>query len=95
MAVSSDQRTLFLTNFGSNSLQVLDIDHLPIDPKLPPEIAKNPVIARPGSDTKFFVIGWRLSFRRLPGADTRDRIGWRVHQILPGDEMPFGGLNLA
>jgi DNA-binding beta-propeller fold protein YncE len=41
MAVSSDQRTLFLTNFGSNSLQVLDIDHLPIDPKLPPEIAKN------------------------------------------------------
>jgi len=41
MAVSSDQRTLFLTNFGSNSLQVLDIDHLPIDPKLPPEISKN------------------------------------------------------
>ena len=41
MAVSSDQRTLFLTNFGSNSLQVLDIDHLPIDTKLPPEIAKN------------------------------------------------------
>ena len=41
MAVSSDQRTLFLTNFGSNSLQVLDIDHLPLDPKLPPEIAKN------------------------------------------------------
>jgi DNA-binding beta-propeller fold protein YncE len=41
MAVSSDQRTLFLTNFGSNSLQVLDIEHLPIDPKLPPEIAKN------------------------------------------------------
>jgi DNA-binding beta-propeller fold protein YncE len=41
MAVSSDQRTLFLTNFGSNSLQVLDIDHLPIDPKLPPEIARN------------------------------------------------------
>jgi DNA-binding beta-propeller fold protein YncE len=41
MAVSFDQRTLFLTNFGSNSLQVLDIDHLPIDPKLPPEIAKN------------------------------------------------------
>ncbi len=41
MAVSSDERTLFLTNFGSNSLQVLDIAHLPIDPKLPPEIAKN------------------------------------------------------
>jgi DNA-binding beta-propeller fold protein YncE len=41
MAVSSDRRTLFLTNFGSSSLQVLDIDHLPIDPKLPPEIAKN------------------------------------------------------
>jgi len=41
MAVSSDQRTLFLTNFGSNSLQVLDIEHLPIDPKLPPEIARN------------------------------------------------------
>ena len=41
MAVSSDERTLFLTNFGSNSLQVLDIEHLPVDPKLPPEIAKN------------------------------------------------------
>ncbi len=41
MAVSSDRRMLFLTNFGSNSLQVLDIGHLPIDPKLPPEIARN------------------------------------------------------
>lgn len=41
MAVSADERTLFLTNFGSNSLQVLDIAHLPVDPKLPPEIAKN------------------------------------------------------
>ncbi len=41
MAVSSDERTLFLTNFGSNSLQVMDIAHLPIDTKLPPDIAKN------------------------------------------------------
>lgn len=41
MAVSSDGRTLFVTNFGSNALQVLDIAHLPVDPKLPPEIAKN------------------------------------------------------
>lgn len=41
MAVSSDQRTLFLTNFGSNSLQVIDVARLPIDSKLPPEIAKN------------------------------------------------------
>jgi DNA-binding beta-propeller fold protein YncE len=41
MAVSSDERTLFLTNFASNSLQVMDIAHLPIDPKLPPEIAAN------------------------------------------------------
>ena len=41
MAVSPDGRTLFLTNFGSNSLQVMDIAHLPIDPKLPPEIARN------------------------------------------------------
>jgi DNA-binding beta-propeller fold protein YncE len=41
MAVSSDGRTLFLTNFGSSSLQVLDIAHLPIDSKLPPEIARN------------------------------------------------------
>jgi DNA-binding beta-propeller fold protein YncE len=41
MAVSADERTLFLTNFGSNSLQVLDIAHLPVDPKLPPEIARN------------------------------------------------------
>lgn len=41
MAVSSDERTLFLTNFGSNSLQVMDVAHLPIDSKLPPEIARN------------------------------------------------------
>ena len=30
MAVSSDGHTLFLTNFGSDSLQVIDVDHLPI-----------------------------------------------------------------
>ncbi len=41
MAVSSDGRTLFLTNFASNSLQVMDIAHLPIDSKLPPEFARN------------------------------------------------------
>ena len=41
MAVSTDQRTLFLTNFASNSLQVIDIAHLPIDSKLPPVIAAN------------------------------------------------------
>ena len=32
MAVSSDGRTLFLTNFGSQSLQVIDIERLPIVP---------------------------------------------------------------
>jgi len=41
MEVSADKRTLFLTNFGSNSLQVIVIAHLPIDPTLPPEIATN------------------------------------------------------
>lgn len=41
MAVSSDEWTLFLTNFGSNSLQVMDIRRLPIDPRIPPEIAAN------------------------------------------------------
>ena len=41
MAVSRDERTLFLTNFGSNSLQVMDVARLPIDSKLPPEIATN------------------------------------------------------
>ena len=41
MSVSSDGRTLFLTNFGSNSLQVMDVARLPIDSKLPPEIARN------------------------------------------------------
>jgi hypothetical protein len=41
MAVSADGRTLFLTNFGSNSLQVMDVAHLPIDSQLPPEIARN------------------------------------------------------
>lgn len=39
MSVSADGRTLFLTNFGSRSLQVLDVQRLPIDSKLPPEIA--------------------------------------------------------
>jgi DNA-binding beta-propeller fold protein YncE len=32
MAVSSDGRTLFLTNFASQSLQVIDIARLPISP---------------------------------------------------------------
>ena len=41
MAVSADGRTLFLTNFGSSSLQVMDVPHLPIDSKLPTEIASN------------------------------------------------------
>jgi len=30
MAVSADGRTLFLTNFGSQSLQVIDVEHLPL-----------------------------------------------------------------
>jgi len=30
MAVSADGRTLFLTNFGSQSLQVIDIGNLPL-----------------------------------------------------------------
>jgi DNA-binding beta-propeller fold protein YncE len=33
MRVSADERTLFLTNFGSNSLQMLDISRLPIESK--------------------------------------------------------------
>jgi DNA-binding beta-propeller fold protein YncE len=32
MAVSSDGRTLFLTNFGSQSLQAIDIARLPLAP---------------------------------------------------------------
>jgi DNA-binding beta-propeller fold protein YncE len=32
MTVSTDGRTLFLTNFGSNSLQVIDAEHLPLAP---------------------------------------------------------------
>jgi DNA-binding beta-propeller fold protein YncE len=35
MAVSADGRTLFLTNFGSKSLQVIDIGKLPISPAKP------------------------------------------------------------
>jgi hypothetical protein len=31
--VPADERTLFLTNFGSNSLQMLDINRLPIESK--------------------------------------------------------------
>jgi len=41
MSLTSDGRTLLLTNFGSNSLQVMDVEHLPIDHKLPPEISAN------------------------------------------------------
>jgi len=41
MSVSSDGRTLFLTNFGSQTLQVMDVKHLPVDKTLPPEIAAN------------------------------------------------------
>ena len=33
MRVSADERTLFVTNFGSNSLQMLDISRLPIESK--------------------------------------------------------------
>jgi DNA-binding beta-propeller fold protein YncE len=33
MAVSADGRTLFLTNFGSQSLQAIDIGNLPIVPE--------------------------------------------------------------
>ena len=32
MALSADGHTLFLTNFGSNSLQVIDVDRLPFAP---------------------------------------------------------------
>jgi DNA-binding beta-propeller fold protein YncE len=35
MSVSTDGHTLFLTNFGSNSLQVIDIDRLPVNPVRP------------------------------------------------------------
>ena len=41
MRVSADGRTLFLTNFGSRTLQMLDIGRLPIDTALPPEIRSN------------------------------------------------------
>jgi hypothetical protein len=41
IAVSTDGQTLFLANYGSNSLQIMDVAHLPIDSKLPPEIAAN------------------------------------------------------
>jgi DNA-binding beta-propeller fold protein YncE len=37
MAVSADGRSLFLTNFGSNSLQVIDVDHLPVAPAHMPQ----------------------------------------------------------
>jgi len=33
MSVSADGRTLFLTNFGSNSLQVMDVERLPVTPR--------------------------------------------------------------
>jgi DNA-binding beta-propeller fold protein YncE len=32
--VSADGRTLFLTNAGSSSLQVIDIDRLPVEPRV-------------------------------------------------------------
>jgi DNA-binding beta-propeller fold protein YncE len=36
LSVSADGHTLFLTNAGSSSIQVMDIDHLPIEPTRKP-----------------------------------------------------------
>jgi len=33
MAVSSDEHNLFLTNFGSNTLEIIDIADQPLSPK--------------------------------------------------------------
>lgn len=41
MRVSADQRTLFLTDFGSSSLQMFDLGRLPVAPGVPPEVAAN------------------------------------------------------
>ncbi|MGH9482824.1 MAG: hypothetical protein ACRD1L_12120 [Terriglobales bacterium] len=41
LRVSADGQTLFLTNFGSKTLQMLDIRRLPIATTLPPEIASH------------------------------------------------------
>jgi len=67
MAVSPDGRTLFLTNFGSNSLQVMDIAHLPIDTKLPPEIAKNADSVAHRHDHKPITVDPKI-FSRYTGA---------------------------
>jgi hypothetical protein len=40
MRVSDDGHTLFLTNFGSNSLQVMSVDHL-MDATGPPQARKS------------------------------------------------------
>jgi len=63
MAVSTDGRTLFLTNFGSNSLQVIDIARLPVDPKVPPEIAKNAEAIAHRHDYKPVVVNPKLLAR--------------------------------
>ncbi|MBS1859424.1 MAG: hypothetical protein JST11_28880, partial [Acidobacteria bacterium] len=52
MSVSADGRTLFLTNFGSRTLQVFDLARLPIDPKLPPEIAQHAAALSHGGERK-------------------------------------------
>jgi hypothetical protein len=36
LSVSADGHTLFLTNAGSSSIQVIDVDHLPVEPARKP-----------------------------------------------------------
>jgi DNA-binding beta-propeller fold protein YncE len=36
LSVSADGHTLFLTNAGSSSIQVIDVDHLPVEPTRKP-----------------------------------------------------------
>lgn len=60
MRVSEDGRTLFLTNFGSRSLQVLDIARLPIDPHLPAEVTANAAALAHRNDRKEITVDGKL-----------------------------------
>ena len=86
MAVSTDGRTLFLTNFGSNSLQVMDVAHLPIDPKVPAGVAKNAEALEHRHDYKPVTVDPKL-LRTYVGV--YQAAGYRVPAIIgmDGDQL--------
>ncbi len=56
MRVSADQRTLFLTDFGSSALQMFDLSRLPIEAHVPADVAANAKALAERSQRKAIVL---------------------------------------